>query len=582
LNQLATNPATGQIEKERITEILANLDKYDQQLQLGFLNFEDNLKRERPKDKYTNMLSQYYVTGYEAMREYQAQISKANISYVVVPFSTIADSTIDVSDQELKDMYQKRKERFKRERPMVTLQYVLFPYAPTAADVAKAENAAKDLADDFKVSQDDVAFATASSDTPGDPVIEGSLGDFPYVIPADHRNNLEQGKVLGPYREGKKFRVFKVSKLLEDDSLFSARASHILIKSDGRSDAEAQKLIQDAMKRVQGGETFDKVAREVSEDGSKSVGGDLGVFKEGAMVKEFNDAVFSATQLGMIKRVIKTQFGYHLIDVTQLKSKKKYQLVAVDVLISADELREETFQKAANFTLVNKIDAFKDSVDANPELQRNRQIAANLTQDAYALNNVQDPEVRNVLRWAFDKSTAEGVVSQEVYEFEEKFMVVALSERMEEGYKPLTDPEVERLVRIEVAKDKKAKMITEKLQKANTKDLDALAAAYGQGATVHKDQAITMNSFAIAGAGVAPKTIGRAFTMQQGQTTDVFADDNAVMVVSLVSLEPAPSIADYNVYKQQIVRSRQQRVPQDIEAVLTEFAEVKKDFYKFF
>src|SRR5262249_20229662 len=95
------------------------------------------------------------------------------------------------------------------------------------------------------------------------------------------------------------------------------RASHILaLTNDKQTDAQAKQKIEQAKARIDKGEDFASVARQVSEDtASKATGGDLGFFGRGKMVKEFEQAAFSATP-GHVVGPIKSPFGYHLILVT--------------------------------------------------------------------------------------------------------------------------------------------------------------------------------------------------------------------------------------------------------------------------
>jgi peptidyl-prolyl cis-trans isomerase D len=95
------------------------------------------------------------------------------------------------------------------------------------------------------------------------------------------------------------------------------RASHILLLvNDKRTDAQAREQMEAIKRRIDNGEDFGAVARQVSEDpGSKANGGDLGFFGHGRMVKEFEQAAFSSTP-GRLVGPIKTPFGYHLLRVT--------------------------------------------------------------------------------------------------------------------------------------------------------------------------------------------------------------------------------------------------------------------------
>lgn len=104
----------------------------------------------------------------------------------------------------------------------------------------------------------------------------------------------------------------------------SVKARHILVKvAAGADDAAwkaALKKINDVKKKLKKGEDFAKLAKEYSDDpGSKQKGGDLGYFTKGRMVPEFEKAAFSMKK-GEISDPVKTNFGYHLIEVTDKKA----------------------------------------------------------------------------------------------------------------------------------------------------------------------------------------------------------------------------------------------------------------------
>ena len=86
------------------------------------------------------------------------------------------------------------------------------------------------------------------------------------------------------------------------------RASHILVKSEQEA--------RDLKTRIEGGEDFASVAKAHSTCPSGQSGGDLGYFGKGMMVKEFEDAAF-ASNVNTVSEPVKTQFGYHLIKVTE-------------------------------------------------------------------------------------------------------------------------------------------------------------------------------------------------------------------------------------------------------------------------
>ena len=102
----------------------------------------------------------------------------------------------------------------------------------------------------------------------------------------------------------------------------TVRASHILIKVPETADEavrqKARAQIDDVLKQAKGGADFGKLAQQHSADGSAAQGGDLGFFGRGQMVPPFEQAAF-ALQPGQISDVVTTQFGYHIIKLTEKK-----------------------------------------------------------------------------------------------------------------------------------------------------------------------------------------------------------------------------------------------------------------------
>jgi peptidyl-prolyl cis-trans isomerase C len=122
------------------------------------------------------------------------------------------------------------------------------------------------------------------------------------------------------------------------------RARHILVKVDPQTDKEkARKTIDAARDRLVKGEDFAAVAREVSEGPSAPQGGDLGFFGRGQMVEPFEKAAFSL-ETGEISPVVETQFGYHVLQVTDHEPEKTLAYDEVKGRLEEVLLREKTKQ----------------------------------------------------------------------------------------------------------------------------------------------------------------------------------------------------------------------------------------------
>jgi len=124
------------------------------------------------------------------------------------------------------------------------------------------------------------------------------------------------------------------------------RASHILFKTDGKDEATVKKLAESVLAKVKAGGDFAALAKQYSDDGSKTTGGDVDYFGKGTMVKEFEDAAW-AMKPGEISGLVKSQFGFHIIKVTDKKAAQTKTLADVRPQIE-EQLRWEKAQAEAS------------------------------------------------------------------------------------------------------------------------------------------------------------------------------------------------------------------------------------------
>jgi peptidyl-prolyl cis-trans isomerase C len=143
------------------------------------------------------------------------------------------------------------------------------------------------------------------------------------------------------------------------------QARHILIKMEGdvteAQKAEALKKIEMIRKKALEGEDFAALASEYSEGPSSVKGGDLGHFSRGQMVKPFEDAAF-ALKTGEISEVVETQFGYHIIEVTdqQPASVVSYETVQAQIV---ERLKQEKSRR--------EIQQYIETLRSQADIERN-------------------------------------------------------------------------------------------------------------------------------------------------------------------------------------------------------------------
>ena len=145
-----------------------------------------------------------------------------------------------------------------------------------------------------------------------------------------------------------------------------ARARHILIKvdqgADAKTDAAAKAKAESILKQIQGGANFADLAKKNSDDpGSKDTGGELGFAQRGRMVPEFDNAIFTQ-KIGDTK-IIKTQYGYHIVQVEERTPAHTQTLSEVLPTIQATLIRQKSSAAQESYAQALTSEAIKNGLD---------------------------------------------------------------------------------------------------------------------------------------------------------------------------------------------------------------------------
>ena len=389
-------------------------------------------------------------------------------------------------------------------------------------------------------------------------------------------DNLSPGYVVGPYLQTGNYVINKVTDILED-TLYYARASHILIKPDTESSADRSKARQEAQRllnQIRNGANFALIARDNSDDPSSSAGGDLGWFDENRMVKPFADAVFSKTSEGLVPRVVETEFGYHIISVTGKKTNELFKVATIEREISASDItRDEAFRKADYFASLTANREEFDRNAATDSLTINE--AENLKKDDRRIGGLGD--AREIIRWAFlDASIDE---ASTVFELDDQYVIAVLTEKTEEGPAGLEDVRIQLTPKVK--NELKAEYIIKKLNVLEG-TLDEIAEKYGSDARVYESFDIKLSSNSIPNIGFAPVAVGSIFALNEGEISQPIIENDGVVVIQLNSLIGAPEIADYTSYKNQLLQRRSSRTSYLTSEAIKEYSGIVDERYRFF
>jgi peptidyl-prolyl cis-trans isomerase D len=536
--------------------------------------YQSNLAPARERLKYEALLLKTnYVTQAEAEREYHAQTDVAEVKYLYVPFYAVSDSTVTITDAELKSYYEKNKEKYKSEQTR-SLSYVTFPVVASSADSATIKKGLEDLVEGFKTTTEDSLFALNNSSSEN-AFKTYNVSNLPENF-ANQLDDLKPGVVLGPFQESGFYKLVKMVKIGTDTASY-VRASNILITWDDPSDAgkkKAKDKARQVLNEIRNGASFANKAFELNNDATKNKGGDLGWFTKGAMVKPFEKAAFAATKKGLINDIIETTYGYHIIEVTGLKNNTTYTVAVIeDEITPSDATRNEAYRKADAFAAgLSGVSEFQAKAKQN-----NLSVfeAKNLGTSDRRINNLGD--ARGLITWLFRDGSI-GKVS-DVQDVNDTYVVGVMTGEVKKGYKPLDliKEELTPLAKNEV----KAKQIIEKL-KGKTDDLETLAQLYGRDALVNSASDLKFSSNSMVSVGFDPIAVGRAFSLESGKRSEPFKGENGVLVIEMKNKTVAPAAADYMTYKTQLTQSGASRSSYTISEALKDAAKIEDKRYKFF
>ena len=526
------DPETGEFNPELQRQFFANYNQYSPEQRAQWQGIENLLVDARQRIKYESLLTKSaYVTTAEAKKAYENQNTVAEARYLYVPYYTIPDSAVSLSDSDLRNYFNAHQEDFRLDEETRGISFVSFPIVASASDSTYSFETLQRLVGDFKTTSEDSAFARRNSSSRQGFYQRYNMANITPQV-TDMMVTAQVGDVIGPVLEGSSYALYKISDM-GSDSVAVARASHILIRAEGEDDdakAEARKQAQDLINRIRGGESFAALAEEFGTDGTAQNGGDLGWFDENRMVEEFADAVFSRNSTGLINTPVETQFGYHVIEVTEAPQRTYYTIAKIDAPIEPSEATIDNVYRNAGQLLAQGQDNLLALEKAASAAGLPILAANNILPSADRFNSIR--EARDVVRWAFNDAS-EGDVANQIFSVKDAFLVVGLANVREAGVPSLAS--VMPQVRAGALKEKKADAIIAKMGDVSSQSIDELAGLFNGDATINSSSDLRASSNSMANIGFAPKALGAAMGLQEGEMSSPIQENNGVVVVSLES-----------------------------------------------
>ena len=564
-----TDPSTGYFNVDNVIGYLQNLSNQPSGQQQAWYSFESNLRPMRLRTKYDNLIGlSTHINSLQSQNEYFSTSKTIDLSYYFIPFYKVPDSLFNVSSKEMRSYLKKNKEDYKQEESR-SIDYAFFPLLPSKEDSLYFEDEIKNVTSRLLSGDiNDSTFALLNSDG-FNPYVKYNIDQIPEEL-----KNKSIGDVSNYKFENGSLIVYKLSDIVEDQN-FKARAKHILLKFDDSNKNIVRLEAERVLSLVKNGSDFDETARTYSQDvGSASSGGDLNWFSEGRMVKPFEDAVFSRKRAGLIPRIIESEFGYHIIYVTQPKTKSSYVVTTISKeILPSDNTRNNIYRAAEMFKIESKASnkSFTEYADEN-----NKSINSenDLDNKASSFGNLEN--ARSVVIWTYDDKRDINDLS-EVIELDDGYVVAHVSDIKEEGTKNID--EVENSIRKKIIDNKKFNHLSKIL--IGYESLDELKEIYENG-DVYSMPDLTFNSNSLLNVGYSPEAVGVAFSMNENELTKPFKIDDGIIVIQLNNIVDADTLSSYDEYGISLLQANKFTSPIKIDNAIKMFSDIEDYRYKFF
>ena len=595
------NNEAGIFDEAKLNEFIANLKAISPQrspIGSGAINYAEWVDNEQVmasnalQQTYFNMIKAgINATLVEGETDYKMENQLVDIKYAMVPFTSIADSLVEVTKSDITKYINENKKKYETEASR-DINFVQFLEVPSVEDEEEIKNNLTSLLDNsvvynvesktndtisgFKNTTNIEDFVNSNSDIKYNDSFIFKSGLSATV--ADSIFNLSVGSIYGPYKDADYYKITKI--VAEKQIPDSVKIRHILIPYIGassagtsvtRTDEQAKKTADSLLNVLKANRSkFPELVTAFSSDqGSVANGGEYDFHPYNTMVKPFNDFEFEGKK-GDID-VVKTIFGYHIIEILDQRNISRAIKVATiaRIIEPTEKTINELFNTTQKFEIAIQDKDFQEVANENKYEVKPVNTIKELQESIPGLGSQ-----RSIVRWAFEEGTTVGDYKRFSLA-SGGYVVVQLTAINKKGLMNVENASVTAIPAIR--KEKKAKLIREKIKATSVDEV-----AKEQNVIVSTAAAINMKAPTLAGAGQEPLVVGAAFGLKEGETSKLIDGNKGVFIIEVTKLTEAPKLDNYQANSNRLTTLRVNGSETKVYNALKNVAKIEDNRAKFY
>ena len=563
---LAQNPVfmdeNGYFSPDRLKAFIENVDSDESGQLRTYWNYVQNTVHNQ--QYYAKYGALFTASGSDNALQLAQAVEEGNttadVDYCLVYYPVNRDSTIVVSDDDVRAYYKQHKEFFKQ-RANREIEYVVFEVVPSAEDIAAASDAMDEAFEEFATTDNMRAFLLKNSDRGLDNYWY-KAGELATVNREIDEQIFGGSKLTQIATDGNSFFAARemASKMIPD----SAFVKHILLQGEN-----ADHLADSLVTVLKKGGNFANLVASYSVDQASAADGELGSIgwmTQTYMIPGFED-VFDAKVNEPY--VLKSQYGTHVVVVsnkTKPVAKKQVAILEKTALASKETFNNYYSQANTFATLAGgTYEGYKKALDTTKVYSHPATITE-ATASYGAIDNAKE-----VTRWAFDAK--EGKASNIITVDNNYFFVATLKAANKEGYAPVKKVATQIYERLYAEKQQAAATAQVAEQIAGASSIEEVAERLG--VTIeHRD------ALSLASANVEPALIGAISAAKEGEVFGPVAGAMGTYVIRVANKEVGSFYSEADA--KNLATQKAQYLSQMILSVMQEYDDVKDNRERFF